>query len=119
MTDDSVVPASGSNPALAGDSVPVVESMSTGVQLPQIKGPLPYVDMILGVLTQLNVGAPIAFEAVRGIIAVFHSLHPDLPLPSSAEVIAALKERAQSDLAGNQQWLIDHGFGPEGETPSA
>lgn len=71
-------------------------------------GPIPYVDLIIAAMTQVGVAIPIGFQAARGIIALFKRLHPELPLPTDAEVFAQLKKRASEDLTANQQWLADH-----------
>lgn len=73
-------------------------------------GPIPYVDQILAILMQANMAVPMAFEAVRGILSLFRSSNPDLPLPTDEEVFAHLRQRAQEERASNEQWLRDHGY---------
>jgi hypothetical protein len=87
------------------DSVPVTVTTQGGST-----GPIKIVDDIIGAMGQFNIAIPIAFELVRAIITIFRKNNPDVPLPTDAEVIAALKARAQAALNEDRQWLRDHGF---------
>lgn len=101
---ESEVPPTGSNPQLAGDSRPVTVTGAAST------GPWPIVDKIVGTLVQANVATAVAFEAARGIIAIFRQMRSDEPLPTDAQVIEALRQRALADRDANTQWLQDHGF---------
>lgn len=82
---------------------------SSNSELPK-GGPIPYVDLIIGAMGQFNIAFPIAFELTRNIIALFRSRNPDIPLPTDAEVIERLKQRALEDRAENEQWLRERGY---------
>jgi hypothetical protein len=54
----------------------------------------------------------VAIEELPAMIAwireAFHNKHPDAPVPSSAEVIAANQQAYESDLAKDDAYLNTH-----------
>lgn len=93
---------------MAGDSVPV--TVTSGDSTAPGAGPIPFVETLVGAMGQFNIAFPIAFELTKAIIKLFRDRNPSEPLPTDAEIIAALKARALADKDANEQWLRDRGF---------
>lgn len=73
------------------------------------KRALEIVEVLTAALTGAGVAAPIVFGAVRAAIAAFRHTDP-ADLPTDAEVIDALRQKALINRDANSQWLRDHGF---------
>ena len=49
---------------------------------------------------------------IEGLRALFHTAHPDAPVPTSAEIITAYQSAFVSSLAKDDAWLAAHPVQP-------